>query len=214
MVLSELSKDANYTDPIPRQLAHPDEVQEDMRSHKPTRARMAHAADQGVDVIEVLLQDFTSALARQGLKRVEIERMKKDAIRNIDHRREISGSRDIVDMVMDRAMQTKPANFGRKPARRDAQRIQRVSGLKHTLQRLPTHEATWYEDAPEWVRARDTNMRRRVERELVFDVTQLALSAGTMRPNVVAQWRQLYTKKAQADREANGHRIDVLNELP
>lgn len=184
-----------------------------MRSHKATRARMARAADQGVDVIEVLLDDFTAKLARQGLRRNEIERMKQEAIRNIDHQRNIRGSRDIVDMVMNRAKLTNPSDFGRQPPPKVSQRMHRVRGLTHSLRRIIGLEGAMYYDEPSYVRKQITETRQRIERDLVFDVTQLALRGGAMHPKVVQQWRSAYTKAAQVKREQRGQQIDLLTQL-
>lgn len=184
-----------------------------MRSHSGTRARMARAADQGVDVIEVLLDDFTSALVRQGLRRLEIERMKQEAIRNIDHQRDTQGGRDIVDMVMNRAKLTTPAHFGRQPPKRDASRIQRISTFKNSLRRLVMQEGSMFYDEPDYVQAQIRKTRQRVERDLVFDVTQLAMAAQVMHPKDVAEWRRAYSRQAQAKREASDMQIDLLTQL-
>ncbi|KAK5126136.1 hypothetical protein LTR85_011491 [Meristemomyces frigidus] len=70
VVLSELPKKENYCMPTARQLARPDEdSQENLRSHGPTRARMARANDADVDVIEVLMEDFRATLCRQVMSR-------------------------------------------------------------------------------------------------------------------------------------------------
>lgn len=184
-----------------------------MRSHPGTRARMARAADQGVDVIEVLLDDFTSALVRQGLKRLEIERMRKEAVRNIDHQRDTQGGRDIVDMVMNHARLTTPAHFGRQPAKRDASRMQRISSSKNSLRRLVMQEGSMFYDEPYFVQAQIRKSRQRVERDLVFDVTQLAMQAQAMHPKMVSEWRKAYTRQAQIKREASGMHIDLLTQL-
>ena len=120
---------------------------------------MARACDAGVDVIEVLLQDFSSLLARQGLKRTEIERMRADALRNIDYQRQTGGGRDIVDMVMNRASMTQPTDFGRQITKKTDRCTKRVNGLKHTLVRLLAQESSFHPYEPEWVRGPVKKMR-------------------------------------------------------
>lgn len=184
-----------------------------MRTHRMTRLRMARACDAGVDVIDVLLQDFSSLLARQGLKRPEIDQMRADAIRNIDYQRQTRGGRDIVDMVMNRAQMTRPTDFGRQITKKTSSTTRRVNGLKHTLVRLLAQEAAFHPDEPDWVRGPIKKLRQRVERDLVNDVTRLAVDAGIMSSQVRARWCNLYARPHQVKREAGGHKIDVLTEL-
>ena len=174
---------------------------------------MARACDAGVDVIEVLLEDFTAALCRQGLRRTEIEQMRRDAVRNIDHQRTTQGGRDIVDMVMDRASRAHPEDFGRAAPKRTTGRQHRIQSLKHALKRLWMQEAGSQEQLPDFVEGPIRKMRMRVERELVFEVTQLALDAGTMTQRAVNNWRNKFSKKAHVEREAAGRFIDVFEEL-
>lgn len=71
VVLSEIPKPEDYTGPEPIVLGSGNgRKPEGQRDHNSTRLRMARAKNQGVDVIEVLLDDFVSHLVRKGLKRV------------------------------------------------------------------------------------------------------------------------------------------------
>ncbi|KAK4543183.1 hypothetical protein LTR36_005733 [Oleoguttula mirabilis] len=213
VVLSELPKKDNYTMPMPRQMAQACEDEEAQRSNPHTRARMARANDAGVDVIEVLLEDFTAALCRQGLRRSEIEHMRREAIRNIDHQRESREGRDIVDMVMSRARGTGPEDFHRKPDKKVSARMSKIHKLAHSLRRLLAQETAMYEDNLEWVALSITKTRQRVERELVNEVAIAAQQAGTMNMRDVQQWQVLFARKEHEKREQAGRRIDVLREL-
>lgn len=84
-------------------MPHPNErtQRERMRTHLDIRGRMARACDAGVDVITVLLDDFVSALIRGGCRRNETEYWRRRAETAIDHQRDINGSADLVDLVMD-----------------------------------------------------------------------------------------------------------------
>lgn len=170
---------------------------------------MAHANDVGVDVIDVLLEDFTATLCRQGLRRPEIERLRAEALRNIDHQRAIGGPRDIVDMVMDRAGRTTPAEPSSKKV---TGRLHRIASLKHSLKRLLAQEPTIY-DEMDFVRNNIVKTRMRVERELVHEITYLAESAGTMATREARDWRSLFGVKPQAEREGAGQHIDLFRWL-
>ncbi|TKA71255.1 hypothetical protein B0A49_04145 [Cryomyces minteri] len=109
VVLSDVPKPQNYTDPVPRVLSQPGEhCAENVRSWPHTRRHMARACDAGVDVIEVLLDDFTTELMRRGFRRNEIEQLKRDAAAAVAHQRAICGSADIVDLVMNGAAHVHP----------------------------------------------------------------------------------------------------------
>lgn len=214
VILTQIPKQDGYTQPVPRVVSYEGEdCQEEMRTHRGTRLRMARACDAGIDVIDVLLQDFSSVLARQGLKRPEIDRMRADAIRNINHQRETNGGRDIVDMVMNRAQMTKPTDFGREITKKTSNATKRVNGLKHTLVRLLAQEAAFHPDEPDWVRGPIKKLRQRVERDLVNDVTRLAAEAGIMSSQDRSRWCDLYLRRHRVQREHAGHKIDVLTEL-
>lgn len=215
VVLSELPKQEGYTLPTARQTAHSDEgCQENRRSHAGPRARMAHANDSGVDVIEVLLDEFTAMLCRRGLRRPEIEVMRREAMRNIDHQRDTQGGRDIVDMVMNYAIRTEPADFDRKPKAKAIKRTAKLDMLARGLRCVLARETTLYADGLDLFLARENTMiRQRLERELVCEVTIRAAAAGTMSGREVTEWRAMYTPKEQEQREASGRRIDLQREL-
>ena len=195
------------------QITYDEECSENQRRHPHTRARMARANDAGVDVIEVLLEDFTATLCRQGLKRPEIQLMRQEAVKNIDRQRKMRGSKDIVDMVMDRAIATTPGNFKRPIRKREAKRTGRTQNLAKSLRRVLAQEtALWssgkFEEAQTLTRARQAT-----ERELVLAVISMAEASGTMVMKERAQWCALFRRKTQEKREKTGQRIDVLKEL-
>ncbi|KAK5133608.1 hypothetical protein LTR08_007556 [Meristemomyces frigidus] len=198
---------------LPFQVTQPDENPEERRSHLGTRGRMAAANDAGVDVIDVLLEDFTAALCRQGLRRAEIEHMRREAQRNIDHQRRTSGGRDIVDMVMDRAVQTTPARFNRKPTTKESSRMSKVQKFAKSVRRLLVQETAMYEDGLDWAARGITRMRQQVERELVYSVAVSAHWAGLMTDKEQRWWHSKFTRKEHEKREAAGCRIDTLREL-
>lgn len=97
VVLEEVPKTDNYTLPAPSVLG-PDEGH---RSHLFTRKRMAKAQDDGIDVLDVLMQDFTSELAKKGHRRDHISKLKRQAQKALDQERDDPQGYDIVDLVMD-----------------------------------------------------------------------------------------------------------------
>ncbi|KAK3113448.1 hypothetical protein LTR53_009254 [Teratosphaeriaceae sp. CCFEE 6253] len=201
VILAELPKRADRALPVPRQVDH---QYESRRSHPQTRARMARANDQGVDVLEVLVDDFTSALCRKGLKRVEIERLRKAAIRNIDHMRATGDTRDIVDVVMGRATSNdRPPS--RRPDKKTPTRLSSMEKLQRSLSRLVEQElALKREGAVDFVFRGVTRMRQRVERELVLEISTVAVKTGKMTHQRANSWREMFSKKWQESREAQG----------
>ncbi|KAK3711309.1 hypothetical protein LTR37_009689 [Vermiconidia calcicola] len=215
---TNIPKPADYRLPVPRQIAYEDEdCRENKRSYPGTRARMARACDVGVDVIEVLLDDYTASLCREGFRRNDIERMRREAMRSITHERDVGSGRDIVDLVMDGAAATTarpPPRISELP-RRANKRMKLITSMKNTLHRLLIQEASLYKHGSKasFVRADIRSMRQRVERELVTEATEIASQRGIMRPDVVQQWRALYTSKAQKHRELYGPHIDLVLEM-
>ncbi|EMD00460.1 hypothetical protein BAUCODRAFT_127635 [Baudoinia panamericana UAMH 10762] len=215
VVLSEIPKEHGRLMPYPHQMSGPDEhCPENRRSFPATRARMARANDEGVDVLEVLLKDFTAQLCRNGLNRTEIERMRVEAVRNINHQREMGGGRGLVNMVMNRATMTQPATFGRQQRKKVRTRLSQIETLKKSLRRLNDQEASLTRDLQRAGRlAAVVAKRQRVESELVVEVTSLAMSAGEMVPKEAGHWVRLFGKKQQEKRERAGWRLDVFYEL-
>ena len=213
VVLSELPKPVGT--PRAHQIAQPDESLEKCRTHLGTRAKMAEANDAGVDVIDVLLDEFTATLCRQGLRRLEIEQMRQEAVRNIDHQRRTQGGRDIVDMVMDRAHQTTPAQFNRNPSNKELHRTSKTQKLARSLRRLLVQETEMYEEysgSPELGQSM-TRMRQHVERELVASVASLAYRDRRMTHIEQQRWVFMFSLREQKKREAKGRRIDIFREL-
>ncbi|KAK3070255.1 hypothetical protein LTR53_010776 [Teratosphaeriaceae sp. CCFEE 6253] len=210
VILAELPKRAGCALPVPRQVDH---HYEGRRSHPQTRARMARANDQGVDVLEVLIDDFTSDLSRKGLKRLEIERLRKAAIRNMDHMRATGDTRDIVDVVMGRATSNdRPPS--RRPDKKTPTRLSSMEKLKRSLSRLVEQElALKREGAVDFVLRGVTRMRQRVERELVLEISTVAVKTGKMTRQRASSWRGMLSKKWQESSEAQGQRFDLFREL-
>lgn len=94
--LDKVPKADNYTLPSPSVIG-PDEGH---RSYYPTRMRMARAQDNGVDVLDVLMQEFVSELAKKGHRRKHIADMKRYAQEALDQERNDPQGHDIVDLVM------------------------------------------------------------------------------------------------------------------
>lgn len=94
--LDKVPKSDNYTLPVASVIG-PDEGH---RSHQATRMRMARAHDQGIDVLEVLIQDFVCRLAQKGHRRNHIEKMKRKAQDALNEERKAPQGLDIVDMIM------------------------------------------------------------------------------------------------------------------
>ena len=170
---------------------------------------MARANDAGVDVLDVLLNDFTAVLCRQGFRREDIERMRTQAATTIDHERAIRSSRDIVDLIMDQAKQSQPSYRPSKKTNARTKRVKNIDGLKHSLRRLQRQEDTLDYDA-EFVRAGVVAMRQRAERELVNELTILARAAGVMSVNDAQYWLFMFGRKKQQEMERNGKWIDVF----
>ena len=216
VVLSELPKPADYTQPMALQLAQPDEIRsEDRRSHPGTRLRMAHACDAGVDVLEVLLEDFTTVLCRRGLRRNAIAELRAEAERNINHQRAIGGGRDLVDLVMDKAEAMEGTTLAIPHGLRDPRmdrlqkdRADRVDVQKRKLQRL-YQQAASARDFPQ-IRDAVNNTRKRIECGLVHDLTEMAVQSGLMSTKVAQRWRTMFTRKNATKRQQRGETIDVF----
>ncbi|KAF1937616.1 hypothetical protein EJ02DRAFT_356429 [Clathrospora elynae] len=68
VVLGHVPKPADYAEPRPSDVGGG-------KKHTYVRLRMARAQDQGVDVLDVLLTEYKTALLRKGHRRVEIDRL-------------------------------------------------------------------------------------------------------------------------------------------
>ncbi|KAL1627324.1 hypothetical protein SLS54_002248 [Diplodia seriata] len=97
--LDKIPKGDDYTLPVPTVIG-PDEGH---RSHQFTRMRMARAQDNGVDVLDVLIQEFVHELVLKGHRRDHIDRLKRKALCALDDERNDPQGHDIVDMVMQMA---------------------------------------------------------------------------------------------------------------
>lgn len=138
------------------------------------RLQMARGCDGGVDVIEVLMEEFITDLARRGFRRVEIEQLRRRAEAEIDHQRKICGSADIVDMVMSlagRAIIHVPAFRFRAPPQRATGH--RVAEMKKALEDV--HKLMNQVGGKDY-----TGSRRIIERELVLEVVRQATRDRTM----------------------------------
>lgn len=199
VVLSELPKQEDYSEPTPRVTAPiglPDD--EVMRTHLGTRARMARACDAGVDVIDVLLEDLVAACVKRGCRRLEAQQIKQRAQAAIDCERKTSSSVDIVDLVMGmvpHAYHPRPRTAivqhgSRRGGRGTEAKKERLRAMRRTLETLGRHEkwlAGAYEDArlyghSGWSEFMDLRhvreTRRRVEGQFVAELAAYMFGTG------------------------------------
>ena len=173
VILHELPKSELYSQPRPFSQPHPLEPERTIETFPGTRLQMARACDAGVDVIEVLLEELVSDLARRGFRRLEINDIRRQAEKEIDLQRKICGSADIVDMVMGLAHRAKPVMPTRRVPRKRIARVasRRITAAKSLLK---------------WLLSKDngsgnvTAHRRRAERNLVLEIIHYATGDRTM----------------------------------
>ncbi|KAF1970063.1 hypothetical protein BU23DRAFT_571114 [Bimuria novae-zelandiae CBS 107.79] len=108
VVLSDIPKPQDYTLPNPRGV-------DETRTHMYVRFRMARANDEGVDVLEVLLSEYRSALVKKGFRRKQIDEYCERAKGRLDAERESPTGVDIVNLIMDDMPRT---SFSRPTAHR------------------------------------------------------------------------------------------------
>ncbi|KAL5113288.1 hypothetical protein ACEQ8H_008849 [Pleosporales sp. CAS-2024a] len=106
IVLSHVPKPLDYSEPRPS-------VPSSSRKHGNVRARMAHANDQGVDVLEVLIAEYRLTLVRRGYRRLEIDDLVVAAKRRLDKERQDPTGIDIVDLIIDDAVARQGTKRGR-----------------------------------------------------------------------------------------------------
>lgn len=210
VVLTELPTPTHHDQPVAHQLQQFDEDgSEDQRSHSGTRLRMARACDAGVDVIDVLLDEFVTLLCRRGFRRSAIESLRAEAVRNIDHQRAIGGGRDLVDMVMDKALTLHDGMKQRgKKDRKQRDRAARVEKQMHVLRRLYIQEANSVNSRN--LRDALKAIRKRVERELAQDLTCLLRTGGLITQKEAAQWFAPFSKQGAKRRERTGEVLDFF----
>ncbi|KAF2186333.1 hypothetical protein K469DRAFT_749917 [Zopfia rhizophila CBS 207.26] len=104
VVLSDITKSANYTEP------EPDAVDFDSRPRRQwkycaVRYKMGSTKEQGVAkyVLKVLVNEYGKALIRKGYKRTYVNEKCREAERAIDHERCCPTGVDVVDMIMNKA---------------------------------------------------------------------------------------------------------------
>ena len=240
VVLSEIPKPEYYTEPEPVVLVSGnDRKPEGQRDHNSTRLRMARAKNQGVDVIEVLLDDFVSHLVRKGLKRVVIEYMRVKAERAIDAERDRPSGADIVDLVMGITCLTPnapshgrshhtvfanyfPTTFNSRPVvvnhtteKRLSAKASSLRGSWKLLQQLYRQETESSEpEFPEGLREQIAGARRRAERQYVGQLVPY-LQEGKRITNAAANdLRLMYSKKRKASDEKQRGNVDLLALFP
>lgn len=102
VALGNVPKVEDYSLPVPCVV----DPFQDQRSHYATRLRMARANDNGIDVLDVLINDFIAALSKKGCRRPQIESMRIKAVdainRDRDGHNDPQGP-DLVDLVMSMA---------------------------------------------------------------------------------------------------------------
>ncbi|KAF9697542.1 hypothetical protein EKO04_004109 [Ascochyta lentis] len=79
------------------------------RRHMNVRYRMARANDEGIDVLDVLMTEFKTALVRRGFRRIDIDNMYERAKARLENERQDPTGVDIVDLVMDEILTQRPA---------------------------------------------------------------------------------------------------------
>ncbi|GME32767.1 hypothetical protein BKCO1_2200043 [Neofusicoccum parvum] len=94
--LCNIPKGRDYTLPTPSVV----DYQGGHHSHWTTRLKMAKANDEGVDVLDVLMQEFVQTLARKGHGRNHIESLRREARATLDSERDDPQGYDIVDLIM------------------------------------------------------------------------------------------------------------------
>ena len=129
--------------------------------------------------------------------------------------RTIGDTRDVVDVVMDRATFAESPRSGRQYGQKASGSLVKFEKLKRNLRRLLAQEDASPQENGHLgdVADRIKEIRQRVERELVQAATFMAEQAGTMGSREAAEWRKCFTRKEQDLREAAGHRIDVIAQL-
>ena len=240
VVLSEIPKPEDYTEPEPIVLGSGnDRKPEGQRDHNSTRLHMAQAKNQGVDVIEVLLDDFVSHLVRKGLKRVVIEDMRVKAQRAIDAERDRPSGADIVDLVMGIVYLTPnapshgrshrtvfanyfPTTFNSRPVvvnhtteKSLSAKASSLRGSWKLLQQLYRQETESSEpEFPEGLREQIAGARRRAERQYVGQLVPY-LQEGKRITNAAANdLRLMYSKKRKASDEKQRGNVDLLALFP
>lgn len=204
---------AHSSQPTPRQISYPGEdCQEDRRAHKPTRVRMARANDVGMNVINVLLEDFTAVLWRRGFRGSSLVTMRTQAIRDIDHQRATLGGLDIVDLVMKRAYAAPlPAQLAsiRNSVRNHATRNTGIHELVKKVRVLREQEA----NGPFNVECTSRTLvkrRRSADAQLVKELTTLLHHGGKISSHEAEYWQRMFKLKETKSRESMGIDADPL----
>lgn len=139
-----------------------------------TRLVMARANDAGVDVIEVLIEELISDLARRGFRRFEIDNLRLRAEQEIDYQRRTCGGADIVDLVMGLARRSKPAAPRRVPQIRKRAAGHHIVEAKMALEKVLAKMQKAKQPGGLF------GLRREAERELVVEVVGQAMRDRSM----------------------------------
>jgi len=180
-----------------------------MQTFCKVRLQMARAYDAGVDVVDVLMEEFIAELARRGFRRVEIDKLKRRAEKEVNHQRKISGTADIVDLVMGLSRQVQPSRVrrGRMPTVRRRTVNHRITEAKKDLQHVLSQD----------YKAQDhkVGLRRLAERELVLAVVAQATIDQSMSSSQAATLLALVPKgkKARSRREKAKGVPDIMRML-
>jgi len=173
------------------------------------RLQMARACDAGVDVVDVLMEEFIAGLARRGFRRVEIDKLKRRAEMEVNHQRKISGTADIVDLVMglSRQAQRSRVRRGRMPTVRKRTVNRRITEAKKALQDVLSQDFKTQDHK--------VGLRRLAERELVFAVVAQATIDQSMSGSQAAMLLALVPKgkKARSRREKAKGIPDIIKIL-
>jgi hypothetical protein len=196
------------------------------------RANMARAHDAGIDVVDVLLDNFTSALCRKGLKRTEIARLRGEAMRLLDDERLHCRGRDIVDMVMgitanaDSTITGTRRSSRPRPSRKHRQMRggarysmrgegfdRKLNQLENALRRMSPREARFDSRMPTPDHEASKLRRQQIQRLWADSAFSIVQKRGLVRGQTVRECRALFTPKAFLNGDCERQREDIVKEL-
>jgi hypothetical protein len=230
-MLLEIPKPPRYCEPIPRTVIGKYDPCVAV-SFRAVRVSMARAHDAGVDVVDVLLDNFTSALCRKRLKQADIARLRGEAMHLLDEERLHRRGRDVVDMVMSLAANIDSTIIGTRnsstprPTRqyrhmrslgghatRDQGYDRKLSQLEHALRRMSSQGARVDSRMPTPDLESSKVRRQQLQREWVDSAFAIVQRRGLVRSQTVRECRALFTPNAFFNRDCDRQREDLVQEL-
>jgi len=182
---------------------------------------MARADDEGVDVIDVLLDDMVAFLAKRNHRRTEIEELRRNAAGAIDVERDDPTGIDIVDLVMGmakdagRLKQRSNLSHGYLDERKVKTHREHLRATKRTLETLYRQEHHLAQQARysnvhtyEWQRAK--HARRRVERQYVNDLSSYFMATGQWTNREAGEFLWQFSRVDEEYERYGGSRFDLL----